>query len=199
MIINKNLKMLYLSYFRVRSLLIQCIQVFFSLLILFSLTGCAGIIVAGATVSVNKVKIEKKIKQKNPPQTKLNPSIKAKQTKTRDFRFSKPAKVISNLKIPKALPKKRYTRLQIKTLNGLNKKRLITTIGKPIFIRKDGLAEIWRYNGTNCKLHVFFYQNQSTGDSFVKYLEILHLENYKPLKKQCLTIILKNSELSQKL
>lgn len=40
---------------------------------------------------------------------------------------------------------------------GLNETQLRTAYGAPAFVRHDGNAQIWRFDGSNCKAYFFLY------------------------------------------
>jgi hypothetical protein len=40
---------------------------------------------------------------------------------------------------------------------GLEASQLRVAFGAPVFVRKDGTAEMWRYDGTSCKAFFFLY------------------------------------------
>jgi hypothetical protein len=44
-------------------------------------------------------------------------------------------------------------------LAGMDAARVKTAFGAPQFVRKDGTAEIWRYDAANCKAFFFLYPN----------------------------------------
>ena len=54
-------------------------------------------------------------------------------------------------------------------LIGLTVPKLRYVFGTPAFVRKDGSAEIWRYDGAACKAFFFFYQDDEG-------LEVRHVE-----------------------
>jgi len=47
--------------------------------------------------------------------------------------------------------------------------RLQATLGKPAFVRKDGVTEMWRYDGTTCRAFFFLYGSPLT----VRHVETL--------------------------
>ena len=52
---------------------------------------------------------------------------------------------------------------------GLEASQLKVAFGAPAFVRKDGTAELWRYDGASCKAFFFLY---SEGNSFaVRHVE----------------------------
>ena len=56
-------------------------------------------------------------------------------------------------------------------LPGMDAARVRFAFGTPQFVRKDGTAEIWRYDATNCKAFFFLYPN---GNSLaVRHVETL--------------------------
>jgi hypothetical protein len=44
-------------------------------------------------------------------------------------------------------------------LAGMDAARVKTAFGAPQFVRKDGTAEIWRYDAASCKAFFFLYPN----------------------------------------
>lgn len=57
-------------------------------------------------------------------------------------------------------------------------------LGKPEFRRKDGAAEVWRYDGAACFLDVFFYEAQ--GAVRVKHAEIRRRSGTTLSEKACI-------------
>jgi hypothetical protein len=51
----------------------------------------------------------------------------------------------------------------------MNAAQLRVAFGAPAFTRKDGIAEMWRYDGTTCKAFFFLYPNGS--DMSVRHVE----------------------------
>ena len=47
-------------------------------------------------------------------------------------------------------------------LAGMDAARIKVAFGQPQFVRKDGDAEIWRYDATNCKAFFFLYPSGSS-------------------------------------
>ena len=56
-------------------------------------------------------------------------------------------------------------------LVGQGDAQIRATFGAPAFVRKDGTAQIWRYDGMVCKAFFFFYANGSA--LAVKHVETL--------------------------
>jgi len=54
---------------------------------------------------------------------------------------------------------------------GLADSQVRASFGEPTFVRKDGSAEIWRYDGQTCRAFFFFYPNGS-GEA-VRHVETL--------------------------
>ena len=55
-------------------------------------------------------------------------------------------------------------------LAGRTVEQVSALLGTPAFRRRDGTAEVWRYDGNVCFLDVFFYQEQGTAR--VKHAEV---------------------------
>jgi hypothetical protein len=54
---------------------------------------------------------------------------------------------------------------------GLQASQLRVAFGAPVFVRKDGTAELWRYDGASCKAFFFLYPE---GNSLsVRHVETL--------------------------
>lgn len=45
-------------------------------------------------------------------------------------------------------------------LIGLNRDAVLQTLGRPIFMREDGPAQLWRYPWAECYLEVFLFRDQ---------------------------------------
>lgn len=56
-------------------------------------------------------------------------------------------------------------------ISGLNAEMLEAQFGHPAFVRKDGGAQIWRYDGASCK--AFFFLYSSASGMAVKHVETL--------------------------
>jgi hypothetical protein len=52
---------------------------------------------------------------------------------------------------------------------GLEASQLRVAFGAPVFVRKDGTAEVWRYDGAACKAFFFLYPEGSA-------LSVRHVE-----------------------
>lgn len=57
-------------------------------------------------------------------------------------------------------------------LTGLAGPELRAAFGTPAFVRKDGTAEIWRYDGQTCKAFFFLYPEGGAAPT-VKHVETL--------------------------
>lgn len=55
--------------------------------------------------------------------------------------------------------------------SGLPAEKLRIAFGAPVFVRKDGKNEIWRYDGTSCK--AFFFLYPGGGALLVRHVETL--------------------------
>jgi hypothetical protein len=54
---------------------------------------------------------------------------------------------------------------------GMDAGRIRVAFGTPQFVRKDGQAEMWRYDGTSCKAFFFLYPSGSS--MAVRHVETL--------------------------
>jgi hypothetical protein len=54
---------------------------------------------------------------------------------------------------------------------GMDAGRIRVAFGTPQFVRKDGQAEMWRYDGASCKAFFFLYPNGSSMS--VRHVETL--------------------------
>lgn len=54
---------------------------------------------------------------------------------------------------------------------GLEASQLKVAFGRPVFVRKDGPAELWRYDGASCKAFFFLYPAGSS--MAVRHVETL--------------------------
>jgi hypothetical protein len=54
---------------------------------------------------------------------------------------------------------------------GLEASQLKVAFGRPVFVRKDGTAELWRYDGASCKAFFFLYPAGSS--MAVRHVETL--------------------------
>jgi hypothetical protein len=50
---------------------------------------------------------------------------------------------------------------EVSGTTGLSEASLRTLYGQPAFVRKDGLAQIWRFDGPSCKAFFFLYSKDS--------------------------------------
>lgn len=71
-----------------------------------------------------------------------------------------------------------------KTLIGLTGSKLRAAFGAPAFVRKDGIAELWRYDGASCKAFFILYKNQ--GALEVRDVETLPHGSGKAADPTCL-------------
>ncbi|HEY3637877.1 MAG TPA: hypothetical protein VGK90_06960 [Rhizomicrobium sp.] len=70
-------------------------------------------------------------------------------------------------------------------LAGLHATQLRVAFGTPAFVRKDGGAEIWRYDGASCKAFFFLYP---FGDSLlVRHVETLPRGRVMAADENCLS------------
>jgi hypothetical protein len=61
-----------------------------------------------------------------------------------------------NVHLPEAPPAG-----EVSGTTGLSEASLRTLYGQPAFVRKDGLAQIWRFDGPSCKAFFFLYSKDS--------------------------------------
>lgn len=55
------------------------------------------------------------------------------------------------------------------SLMGMTGARIASLFGDPVFVRRDGPGEFWRYRGKSCVLELFFYPQE--GAQRVRHLE----------------------------
>jgi len=73
-------------------------------------------------------------------------------------------------------------------LPGMEASRVKLAFGAPAFVRKDGAAEIWRYDSAKCKAFFFFYQN---GNALaVRHVETLPHGANQAADSSCLDALL---------
>ena len=56
-------------------------------------------------------------------------------------------------------------------VTGMAPSQLRVAFGAPAFVRKDGVAEMWRYDGASCKAFFFLYPNGN--DMAVRHVETI--------------------------
>ena len=69
-------------------------------------------------------------------------------------------------------------------LIGLSAPKLRYVFGPPAFVRKDGIAQMWRYDGATCKAFFFLYKDEDTLE--VRHVETLPHGKTRPLDTSCL-------------
>jgi hypothetical protein len=67
----------------------------------------------------------------------------------------------------------------------MDSRALRVSFGQPAFVRKDGAAEIWRYDGQTCKAFFFLYANGS-GATVVRHVETLPRGHEMAADENCL-------------
>ena len=72
-------------------------------------------------------------------------------------------------------------------LVGLQPSALRVAFGAPAFVRKDGPAEMWRYDSPGCKAFFFFYSNGSA--LTIKHVETLPRGSEMAADANCLAAI----------
>ena len=74
---------------------------------------------------------------------------------------------------------------------GLQAQQLKTAFGDPAFVRKDGPAQMWRYDGMSCKAFFFLY---SAGAALtVKHVETLPRGTVMAADQACLAQLRRGS------
>jgi hypothetical protein len=79
-------------------------------------------------------------------------------------------------------------------LAGLGATQLRVAFGAPTFVRKDGTAEIWRYDGPRCKVFFFLYPYGNA--MLVRHVETLPRGNQMAADEACLETIRPRSQQS---
>lgn len=73
---------------------------------------------------------------------------------------------------------------------GLSTADIRANFGNPAFVRKDGIAELWRYDGEGCKAFFFFYPEG--GATKVRHVETVpHNAGASAADPDCLQLLLK--------
>ena len=79
-------------------------------------------------------------------------------------------------------------------LAGLHSTQLRVALGAPAFVRKDGTAEIWRYDSPSCKAFFFLYPY---GDAMlVRHVETLPRGSVMAADEACLESLRPRSQQS---
>jgi hypothetical protein len=76
------------------------------------------------------------------------------------------------------------TTLDTSGMVGKPDSQILAAFGTPAFVRKDGTAQIWRYDGGACKAF-FFFQSNGTALS-VSRVETLPRPSMGPIDSACL-------------
>jgi hypothetical protein len=79
-------------------------------------------------------------------------------------------------------------------LAGLGATQLRVAFGAPAFVRKDGTAEIWRYDSSTCKVFFFLYPYGNA--MLVRHVETLPRGNKIAADESCLETIRPRSQQS---
>jgi len=79
-------------------------------------------------------------------------------------------------------------------LAGLKSTQLRLAFGAPAFVRKDGPAEIWRYDGPNCK--VFFILYPYGNAMLVRHVETLPRGSEMAADESCISTLKPPSQQS---
>jgi len=69
-------------------------------------------------------------------------------------------------------------------LIGLTAPKLRYVFGQPAFVRKDGVAEMWRYDGARCRAFFFLYPDE--GGLEVRHVETLPHGKERAVDPTCL-------------
>lgn len=70
---------------------------------------------------------------------------------------------------------------------GMASAQLRVAFGAPAFVRKDGMAEMWRYDGVSCK--AFFFLYPSGNDMAVRHVETIPRGTDKAADPICLNAL----------
>jgi hypothetical protein len=76
-------------------------------------------------------------------------------------------------------------------LLGLNGASLRASFGAPAFVRNDGAAEMWRYDGAACKAFFFLYVDN--GERRVRHVETTPHTGAAAADPNCLQLLLKTT------
>src|SRR5262249_28623769 len=71
---------------------------------------------------------------------------------------------------------------------GLNASQIRIAFGEPAFVRKDGTAEMWRYDGASCKAFFFLYPD--AGGMSVRHVETIPRGREMAADSVCLDALL---------
>lgn len=71
-------------------------------------------------------------------------------------------------------------------LIGLTAPKLRYVFGTPAFVRKDGAAELWRYDGASCKAFFFLYKDEAEDALEVRHVETLPHGKERAVDASCL-------------
>jgi hypothetical protein len=77
---------------------------------------------------------------------------------------------------------------------GMDAGRVRVAFGAPQFVRKDGPAEMWRYDGASCKAFFFLYPNGSS--MAVRHVETLPHPANQAADAACLQDLLSRAKVS---
>ncbi|HEY1711126.1 MAG TPA: hypothetical protein VGG10_22865 [Rhizomicrobium sp.] len=77
-------------------------------------------------------------------------------------------------------------------LIGLNGASLRASFGAPAFVRNDGAAEMWRYDGAACK--AFFFLYVENGERRVRHVETIPHSGTAAADASCLQLLLKTPQ-----
>ncbi len=72
---------------------------------------------------------------------------------------------------------------------GLSAADIRANFGTPAFVRKDGVAEMWRYDGSICKAFFFLYAEGSA--SVVRHVETIPRGSSTAADAACLQVLLR--------
>ena len=79
-------------------------------------------------------------------------------------------------------------------LAGMDASRIKVAFGAPQFVRKDGTAEIWRYDSASCKAFFFFYPNGAS--MAVRHVETMPHGSNQAADSSCLDALLARAKVS---
>jgi hypothetical protein len=73
------------------------------------------------------------------------------------------------------------------TYLGLSGTALREQLGPPAFVRKDGVSELWRYDGARCR--AFFFLDDAGGAQKVQHIETLPHGQARTVDSACLAAL----------
>ncbi len=174
-------------------LLKQTLQKCILIIPLLSLSGCAGVVLVGATAGVKTTALPDRKKNQSNNKNDLARKIEVNeepniQKNTPRTNKKSPVKRSAKKSVPKIKPERKYPKFL--SLNGIDSQSLLKTLGSPNFIRSDEGAQIWFYHSKNCKLHLFLYKDPKNSKFSVTHLEAKNNKKNPPDKDECIKNII---------